>query len=159
MRAAMGGGGGVPAKNLKVEAESLLGFKKRVDGILTDLESGATSNISSQVVARTSFGGEFSEAGDLYAQYNRVHSLLTTLSRTLGDQIEAMGIAVLGAKNGFQNMDDDVRRRFWEIQTRAQQREQNQRDDQRERREEEDRRLGNEPATESGHGRQGEGFE
>ena len=48
-----------------------------------------------------------------------MHSELTRLSQTLSDQIEAMGIAVHGADVGFDNLEDDVKRRFWAIQTQA----------------------------------------
>jgi hypothetical protein len=52
----------------------------------------------------------------LYEQYNAVHERLTTLSKTLHLQIEAIGIAVQGAHQGFENLEEEQRRRFWEIQ-------------------------------------------
>lgn len=154
--------GGVPAKDLKVEAESLQTFKTRVDGILRKLEGSAASQgkMAEQRVARTSFGGSsLGEADALYTQYNRVHDLLTNLSRTLSDQIEAMGIAVQGAKNGFQSLDDDVRRRFWELQTRADNRYEDQKRGQQERQRTEDVRMGKEPKTSGpGHDKGGKGL-
>ena len=116
----MGNGG---SKDLKRGAEALKTFKKRVDGVLQDLEESkaSRSKVSEQNVSRASFGGSggFAEADGLYAQYNRVHTQLTQLSQTLKDQIEAMQIAVHGADVGFDNLEDDVKRRFWEIQDRT----------------------------------------
>ncbi|WP_208881553.1 hypothetical protein [Streptomyces armeniacus] len=125
--------GGVPTKDLKVQAGDLQTFKTRVDNIITELETSAAGKgkMSEQVIPRTSFGaGGLNEADSLSTQYNRVHTLLTTLSQTLRDQIEAMGIAVQGAKNGFDSLEDDVKRRFWEIQTRAHERYEQQKRDQ-----------------------------
>ncbi|MGW7352725.1 hypothetical protein [Streptomyces sp. NPDC054784] len=136
--------GGVPTKDLQVEAKDLQSFKKRVDDILTELEKSPASRgrIADQEVPRSSFGGRFAEADALYGQYNRVHTLLTTLSQTLSDQIEAMGIAVMGAKNGFDGLEEDVRRRFWQIQERAADRYQGQRERHDKREREEAQRLG-----------------
>ncbi|MFD1832939.1 MULTISPECIES: hypothetical protein [Streptomyces] len=114
---------GVPTGKLKGELESLKDFKKRVDDILRDLESSPASptRVGQQEVKRSSFGGEFAEADGVYSQYARVHTQLTRLSQVLGDQIEAMRIAVHGADVGFGNLEDDLKRRFWELQTRAHQ--------------------------------------
>ena len=121
----MGNGG---SKDLKRGAEALKTFKKRVDGVLQDLEDSkaSRSKVSEQRVSRASFGGSggFAEADGLYTQYNRVHKELTELSQTLKDQIEAMQIAVHGADVGFDNLEEDVRRRFWAIQQRTAEREQ-----------------------------------
>jgi hypothetical protein len=38
------------------------------------------------------------------------------LSKVLHLQIEAIGIAVRGAQHGFDNLEEDQRRRFWQIQ-------------------------------------------
>ncbi|MCT2594698.1 hypothetical protein LHJ74_33110 [Streptomyces sp. N2-109] len=137
--------GGVPDKDLEVEAESLKTFKTRVDSVLTELETSAASKgkVSAEGgVHRAAFGGNFNEADALFKQYNRVHTLLTTLSQTLNDQIEAMGIAVLGSKNDFETLDDDQKRRFWEIQARSEERYEDQRQDRRDRELEEKARLG-----------------
>ncbi|WP_037732373.1 hypothetical protein [Streptomyces megasporus] len=112
---------GVPAEGLKGELEALKDFKKRVDDILTRLEKSkaAPSNIKRQEVNRASFGGQFAEADGLYLQYNRVHAQLTALSKVFGAQIEAMNIAVHGADVGFGNLEDDLKRRFWNLQGQA----------------------------------------
>ncbi|HZG05967.1 MAG TPA: hypothetical protein VE546_20720 [Streptomyces sp.] len=106
---------------LKGELESLKDFKKRVDRILDDLESSPASptKVKQQQVSRSSFGGNFAEADGLYREYNRVHAQLTRLSQVLGAQIEAMRIAVHGADVGFGNLEDDLKRRFWQLQNRA----------------------------------------
>ncbi|PJE99220.1 hypothetical protein CUT44_05495 [Streptomyces carminius] len=108
---------------LKGELESLKEFKKRVDGILGDLEKSPASptKVGQQEVSRAAFGGEFAEADGVYREYTRVHTHLTGLSRVLGAQIEAMGIAVHGANIGFGNLEDDLKRRFWQLQQQAQQ--------------------------------------
>lgn len=124
------GGGSAPVPstaNLKRGAEALTTFKKRVDAVLRDLsESPASkSKVAEHQISRSSFSAgtsAFAEAEGLFSQYNRVHTELTTLSQTLSDQIEAMWIAVHGADVGFNNLEEDVRRRFWAIQTRTQER-------------------------------------
>ena len=124
------GGGSAPApstKNLKRGAEALKKFKKRVDTILSELEESpaSKSKVADQRITRGSLSAgnaAFAEADGLFGEYNRVHTELTTLSQTLSDQIEAMGIAVHGADVGFNNLEEDVRRRFWAIQTRTHER-------------------------------------
>jgi len=108
------------AADLRVSADVLLTFKQRIDGLLTELESGAASpsKVGAQRIPRSSLSGHgtFHEADALFTQYERVHEHLTQLSKSLGLQIEAMGIATKGAQIGFDNLDDEQRRRFWEIQ-------------------------------------------
>jgi hypothetical protein len=96
-------------------------FQKSVNALLADLESSAAgkSKIAAQTVSRTSLSGQnacFAEADGLYTQYNRVHESLVTLSKSLGDQIEYLSLGVHAAAVGFDNVDDDTRRRFYEIQ-------------------------------------------
>ncbi|WP_030266368.1 hypothetical protein [Streptomyces violens] len=103
----------------------LRSLKKKVDGALQKLEASAGSKqkLRQEIIPSASFGsGGFAEASDLSRMYERVHMHLTNLSQTLGDQIEAMGIAVLGTQNGFETIDEDRRRRFYEIQTRTRER-------------------------------------
>ncbi|MBW1599616.1 hypothetical protein HPT28_21785 [Streptomyces sp. JJ38] len=115
-------GGGGTSGDFRRAAESLKDFKKRVDAIIENLEKSAASktNLSTNaVVPKTSYGTGFSEAEDLSRQYDRIHTHLTTLSQTFSDQIDAMGIAVLGADIGFDNLEEDLKRRFWEIHERT----------------------------------------
>ncbi|QKW11191.1 hypothetical protein HUT18_27095 [Streptomyces sp. NA04227] len=104
--------------------EALKNFKTRIDTVLTDFEAsaGGSGKVGQHLLARASFSGAdipFPEADDLHSAYNQVHERLTSLSRMLGDQIEAMGIAVQGADIGFDNLDEEMRRRFHTIQTRT----------------------------------------
>ncbi|MFF3330135.1 hypothetical protein ACFYWX_11325 [Streptomyces sp. NPDC002888] len=105
----------------KVGLEALTTFKTRVDAVLSTFEGspGSSQKISAHTLSEGSFvgGGGFGEAKGLHAQYERVHERLTTLSKNLGLQIEAIQIAVHGAHGDFTNLDEEQRRRFWEIQT------------------------------------------
>jgi len=111
------------AANLEASNEALTTFMKRVDTVLSDLESSAgnPTRVGAQTINVTSLGegqeSVFPEPHDLYRQYNSVHQQLTSLSKTLHLQIEAIGIAVQGAHRGFDNLEEEQRRRFWEIQT------------------------------------------
>ncbi|MFI6880881.1 hypothetical protein ACIBL6_46265 [Streptomyces sp. NPDC050400] len=119
-------GGGVSkaaAADLKVGAGVLKTFKQRVDKILQDFEGsdGSSAKVSDQRVNRaalSSGSSQFGEADVLHLQYEQVHSRITSLSKMLGMQIEAMSIASHGAEVGFANLEEDQRRRFWEIQTK-----------------------------------------
>jgi hypothetical protein len=102
--------------------EALKTFKKRVDTLLANFEgsAGSSSKVGDHRVSRASFSGigKFDEATALYTQYHRVHERLTSLSKNLGMQIEALRIAVHGADVGFDNVEEELRQRFWEIQTK-----------------------------------------
>ncbi|MFF0742074.1 hypothetical protein ACFYVL_16915 [Streptomyces sp. NPDC004111] len=98
-------------------------FQKRVNDLLTVLENsdGGRTKLAAQRVSRASLSGgnaTFAEADGLFAQYNRVHQSLTSLSKSLGDQIEALSIGVHAAEVGYDNVDEDVRRRYALIQER-----------------------------------------
>ncbi|MFJ4708329.1 hypothetical protein ACIP6I_26235 [Streptomyces anulatus] len=119
-----GGGGGTG--DLRRGVGALETFKKRVDALLADFEGSAASKtkVADQKVSRASLSGpnaRFAEADGLYTQYNRVHSSLVSLSKSLGDQIEYLSLGVHAAAVGFDNVEDDIRRRFYEIQTRMEQ--------------------------------------
>ncbi|MFJ9053714.1 hypothetical protein ACIRPO_28820 [Streptomyces bacillaris] len=112
-----------PGGDLRRGVGALETFKKRVDAVLADLEGSAAgkSKVAAQTVSRASLSGpnaRFAEADGLYTQYNRVHESLVSLSKSLGDQIEYLSLGVHAAAVGFDNVDDDTRRRFHEIQTR-----------------------------------------
>ncbi|MFJ5973733.1 hypothetical protein [Streptomyces sp. NPDC093060] len=113
--------GGVSAANLEASGDALKKFVSRVDGVLRTLEksAGNPTQVGEQSIRQGSLrsgAGAFHEADALYGTFNAVHERLTTLSRTLHLQIEAIGIAVLGAKGTFDNLEEEQRRRFWEIQ-------------------------------------------
>ncbi|MFF8596860.1 hypothetical protein ACF061_36675 [Streptomyces sp. NPDC015220] len=119
----VGGVSTTRAANLEASGEALATFVKRVDAVLRDLEgsAGAPTKVGAQTIRLSSLsaGSEsvFPEAHDLYTQYRSVHEELISLSKTLHLQIEAIGIAVQGADHGFENLEEEQRRRFWEIQT------------------------------------------
>ncbi|WP_406384361.1 hypothetical protein [Streptomyces sp. NBC_01618] len=117
----VGGGGG--SGNLRRGVGALETFRGRVNTLLAELEGSAAgkSKIAAQTVSRAALSGQnacFAEADGLYAQYSRVHEALVSLSKSLGDQIEYLSLGVHAAAVGFDNVDDEVRRRFYEIQTR-----------------------------------------
>ncbi|MFI6093812.1 hypothetical protein [Streptomyces sp. NPDC051218] len=104
--------------------EALKTFRRRVNALLTEFQgsAGGSSEVGGYKLSRGSFSGggsAFPAADGLYSQYNQVHERLTSLSKMLGDQIDAMSIAVHGADVGFDNLDEDLRQRFWAIQTRV----------------------------------------
>lgn len=117
-------GSGSSAADIKRARATLVRFKSRIDDILAGLENHTQNNVSLLELSRSAFSGpgSFPEADGLHLQFTKVHTHLTTLSSTLGEQIEAMGIAVTGANIGFDNLEDDLRQRYWEIQDRAQER-------------------------------------
>ncbi|WP_311737158.1 hypothetical protein [Streptomyces sp. EAS-AB2608] len=110
------------AANLEASGEALGKFVGQVDEVLSALEgsAGNPAKVGAQTIRATSLTsggeGEFPEAHGLYQQYTRVHHELTTLSKTLHLQIEAIGIAVTGARRGFENLEEEQRQRFWAIQ-------------------------------------------
>ncbi|WP_263165218.1 hypothetical protein [Streptomyces sp. SCSIO ZS0520] len=125
MLADIGGGGNSQgaAADLKVGAGVLLTFKQRVDKILDEFEgsNGSASKVGHLRFTQGAVTGsaDFHEAVALHSEYESIHERITSLSKMLSLQIEAMGIAVHGAEIGFDNLEEDERRRFWEIQTRV----------------------------------------
>ncbi|WP_329062786.1 hypothetical protein [Streptomyces sp. NBC_01429] len=121
-----GNGSGAGNGDLKLQIAALKKFRSHVDVLLSELEGGAAGNakVAAQTISRSSLSGRnapFAEADGLYSQYNRVHEALVSLSRTLGDQIEVLSIGVHAAAVGFNNVEEDVRRRYAEIRTRIDQ--------------------------------------
>ncbi|MGI5348469.1 hypothetical protein ACQEU8_09770 [Streptomyces sp. CA-250714] len=106
--------------DLERRVEALKKLKKRIDGVITQLDGspGAKQNIAAKRLTRNALSGAgalFFEADDLFTKYNEVHDTLTTLSQNLRDQIDAMSIAVKFADGGFDAVEDEEKRRFWEI--------------------------------------------
>ncbi|MEU5977391.1 hypothetical protein [Streptomyces sp. NPDC047315] len=100
---------------------ALSSFQSKVNGILADLNKGAGGKtaISEQRIPRGALSGgnaPFAEADGLFTQYSRVQQALTDLSRDLGLQIEALNIAVHASDVGTNNVDEERRRRFAEIE-------------------------------------------
>ncbi|MBT2506946.1 hypothetical protein J7I98_13810 [Streptomyces sp. ISL-98] len=112
--------------DLERGVDALKRFQTRVNKLLADFEGGAGSSarVADQRVSRTSFSGlnsKFDEAESLFGQYNRVHEELVSLSKTLGAQIAMLSIGVHAAEVGFDNVEEDMRRRYVAIQTRIDQ--------------------------------------
>ena len=122
----VGGVSATRAKDLEVSGDVLSVFVNRVDKVLRDLEgsAGNPTRVGAQTINLGSLHsggrGAFHEADGLYDQYHAVHDKLTSLSKALHLQIEAIGIAVQGAMHGFDNLEEDQRRRFWVIQSEIQ---------------------------------------
>ncbi|WP_405611512.1 hypothetical protein OG292_08750 [Streptomyces sp. NBC_01511] len=110
------------ASNLERGVGALKKFQSQINTLLADFEGGAggKGEIAAQSVPRTSFSGpgKFDEAEGFSMQYNRVHTSLISLSKSLGDQIELLSIGVHAADVGYDNVEEDLRHRFHTIQTR-----------------------------------------
>ncbi|RSN52304.1 hypothetical protein DMH12_19810 [Streptomyces sp. WAC 04229] len=123
----VGGASAARAANLEVTGEALSTFVKRVDSALRNLEgsAGDPTRIGAQRIKPSSLNSgsmaAFPEAHGLYLQYNRVHEELTSLSKILHLQIEAIGIAVRGAHVGFDNLEEEQRHRFEQIHAQIKQ--------------------------------------
>ncbi|WP_393058785.1 hypothetical protein [Streptomyces sp. LN549] len=104
--------------DLDTPTESLQKFKIRVDKLLTALDGSpaAHGRITEQKVTPTAYGTGFPEAIGLSGAYDKVHARLVELSKTLGDQLEAMGITVDIADRGYQNVDQEHADRLNAIQ-------------------------------------------
>ncbi|MEU6221386.1 hypothetical protein ABZ845_28395 [Streptomyces sp. NPDC047022] len=106
-------------EDLRRGLEALKTFKSQVEDVLSTFEGspGSSSKVADHTIARASFSGAgaFAEAAGLHTAYERAHAQVTSLSQTLGLQIEALQIAVHGADIGFDNLDEELRRRFYEI--------------------------------------------
>ncbi|MBO8189654.1 hypothetical protein [Streptomyces spirodelae] len=110
--------------DLERRAEALKKLKTRIDGVISELDTSpaAKHQVSCRRVTRKSLSGEsipYSEADDLFTKYAEVHETLTLLSSTLRDQIDATGIAIKGADKGFDALEEEEKRRFWQIQARV----------------------------------------
>lgn len=110
------------AADLKVGATVLTTFKQRVDKILEDFENspGSSGKVQHQRFTQDAVASSsaFGEAVGFHQQYESVHTKITELSKMLSLQIEAMGIAAHGAEIGFDNLEEEQRRRFWAIQSK-----------------------------------------
>lgn len=114
-------GDGSPSSDLAAPSESLQSFKTRVDKLLTKLDGSpaAHNRITEQKVTPASYGTGFPEAMGLSSAYDKVHAQLELLSKTLGDQLEAMGITVALADRGYENVDKEYSERLHAIQKRT----------------------------------------
>ena len=108
---------------VRVQMETLKTFKSRIDGVLSTLESSAAApkTVGNDRVAVGHLGNGFAEADSLFATYSYVHDQLETFSGLLSDQIQAMQIAVEGARVGYDHVDLEQREHVWAIHRRTQQ--------------------------------------
>ncbi|MEU2061326.1 hypothetical protein [Streptomyces sp. NPDC013455] len=100
--------------------DALSKFKKKVDDALTAFEGapGSPSRLAEHKLSAGSFSGSnipFAEATELHGKYEQVHERLTSLSKNLALQIEALTLAAHAADVTYDGTEDEVRRRFWEI--------------------------------------------
>ena len=116
--------GGGAAADVRRGLMALSTFKKRVDDLLKAFEgsAGGASKVAAHSLSQAAFGmGNFPEAQALHLEYERVHERITSLSKTLGLQLEAMQIAVHGVDVSFDNLEEDLRYRFHEIRAEVNQ--------------------------------------
>ncbi|MFG2334519.1 hypothetical protein ACGFMM_33635 [Streptomyces sp. NPDC048604] len=106
---------------LEVGAVTLAGFRARIERLLGELDRSAANpgRLADSRVAAEAYGRDFAAATELHTSYATVRARLEALSRTFGDTIESMGIAIHIADRGYADVDDDLRRRFAELQRRA----------------------------------------
>ncbi|MCX4981183.1 hypothetical protein [Streptomyces sp. NBC_00572] len=125
MEAYVGGmASGMRAQAVKYSADSMETFRKQVEGLIKELQgSGAgAGQLKADPVTRTQFGGggaAWGEAQGAYAAYDGTLSRLVELSGLLNDCLEGLGIAVVASKNGFEEMDDDIKRKMIDIHQRT----------------------------------------
>ncbi len=107
-------------KHLVKEAETLTKFKARVDKVLADLGKSPASykSLDRQQIPEDAYG-KVDSAKALRARYTEIHTHLMELSKTFGDQIEAMGLAALAAERGYGGMDAEQAARLREIEERT----------------------------------------
>ena len=103
--------------DLVTELSSITAFQKRVDQLISDLKNSdaGSGKVGQEQLVRTQFGGgdgEWAEAAGLFTAYETVITELENLSKLLSDSMEGMGIAVLAAHKGYQNIDLDIRDRM-----------------------------------------------
>ncbi|MFE6063243.1 hypothetical protein [Streptomyces sp. NPDC056431] len=122
-----GGGYGMQAMSadaVRYNTESMSQFKTRIDGLIEMLTSSeaSRSKMEADALARVNFGGggaAWGEATSVHTSYETVLRQLTELSGLLQDCLEGLGIAVVASKDGFQQMDDDVKRQMIGIHERT----------------------------------------
>ncbi|MGW7786657.1 hypothetical protein [Streptomyces tricolor] len=115
----MSGGSG---SGMRRGIDALSKFKKKVDDALKAFEGapGSPSRLAEHTLSVSSFSGSsspFHEAVELHGKYEQVHERLTSLSKNLGLQIEALKLATHAADATYDGTEDEVRRRFWEIRS------------------------------------------
>lgn len=109
--------------DLERGAGALRNFQSKINALLTEFENGpgGSQKVAEHTIERGAFSGTglpFAEADGFFAQYARVHRELVSLSKLLADQMELLRLGAHAADVGFDNVDEDTRRRFHAIQDR-----------------------------------------
>lgn len=109
--------------DLERGAGALRNFQSKINALLTEFESGpgGSQKVAEHTIERGAFSGgnlPFGEADGFFTQYARVHKELVSLSKLLADQMELLRLGAHAADVGFDNVDEDTRRRFHAIDTR-----------------------------------------
>ncbi|MEU7294246.1 hypothetical protein AB0A76_13720 [Streptomyces exfoliatus] len=124
---------GMSSDAVAYNTESMTEFKKGIDGLIDMLTSSEAdkNKMNDEPLVRVQFGGggaAWGEASGVHSTYTTVLRQLTELSGLLQDCLEGLGIAVVASKDGFQQMDDDVKQRMiainqrtWEAKQKAEQ--------------------------------------
>ncbi|MEU2396069.1 hypothetical protein [Streptomyces sp. NPDC007369] len=109
------------AKALEVDFETLSGYKKKVDELLTKLKGSEAydKKLAHGTLPEGTLGKGFAEADALFKTYSTVHEQLENLSKGLAAQIEGLGIAVLTSGKGFEGVDEETKRRMHSIVVQA----------------------------------------
>ncbi|MFD0271777.1 hypothetical protein ACFVGY_35175 [Streptomyces sp. NPDC127106] len=109
------------AKALEVDYETLTGYKKKVDELLTKLKGSEAydKKLADGTLPEGTLGKGFAEADALFKTYDTVHTQLQNLSKGLAAQIEGLGIAILTSGKGFAGVDEETKRRMHSIVVQA----------------------------------------
>ncbi|MFJ5225697.1 hypothetical protein [Streptomyces sp. NPDC088400] len=106
------------------DPQSMIKFKARIDQLIINLNGSPAGpkKVGAEPLGRAQFGGgdgAWAEAAGLSTAYETVIDQLKQLSKLLADSLEGMGIAVVASKDGFEGLDDDIRRRMRAIYASA----------------------------------------
>ncbi|WP_327735671.1 hypothetical protein OG749_19530 [Streptomyces nojiriensis] len=106
---------------LRVQYDDLKDYQNLVDGLLTTLNDSPAHHgkLADGKMPSGALGKDFTSAEKLYTAYNKVHSELENLSKALGVQIEALGIAIQSANSGYSGVDEETKRRMGHLAKQA----------------------------------------
>ncbi|MFE7773192.1 hypothetical protein ACFU5O_04685 [Streptomyces sp. NPDC057445] len=107
--------------DLDVDADELIKFKNRVDGLLSRLNASAAAptKMADGTVPEGGLGKGFGEAEMLYTAYRNVREELQKLSDGLAGQIWGLSTAIDGSRKGYEQIDDDIKRRMQRVAEQA----------------------------------------
>ncbi|MFF0060714.1 hypothetical protein ACFYRC_04030 [Streptomyces sp. NPDC005279] len=108
------------AADLEHEQESMETFKREVDKMLADLEESdaAPEKVTADRLKPGNLGtSNFRESAYLYSVYEAVHDELEKLSKILALQVSGLSFAVRASKEGYENIDYDIKQRMRKLAT------------------------------------------